>query len=91
MRRYQAQFRPERWAGDETKPVRPEGPTSWDATAFANQNMAYTESITGGTDSPTGESFVDTRDVFFDDPAAPEWIRKWGELNPFTITITITE
>ncbi len=84
---YTATFQPEAWVNDHAIQVDPEGPTQWDCTAFIDvDTLAYLDECARGSDALTGPyGALDRDDVFMNDPAAPDWVRKWR--GPFTIRV----
>lgn len=74
---FEAEFCPEAWQGDNAVTVDPQGPTTWDCSAFVEANRAYFDQLPDG---------LDVDDLLKDDPAAPEWVRKWS--GPFSIHVT---
>jgi hypothetical protein len=84
--RYQAQFTPEQWQGDQAVETASEGARDWDCTRFALENQDYLDRLEAHSESLDGPfGAVDNDDLFQGDPAAPAWIRDWR--GPFTIRI----
>lgn len=76
--RYKATFRPQAWIHDYAVPVDPEGPVSWDCTAYVS---ALPEHVRA---SVLVGSNYDSDDVRTD-PAAPAWVREWS--GPFEVDV----
>ena len=84
--RYIARFQPEAWINDCAIAVDPDGPTEWDCTAFVTPDVrAYLDGCVKRRDDDLASGVLDDADVFIDDPAAPEWVRRWR--GPFTIQL----
>ena len=84
--RYIARFQPEAWLNDCAIAVDPDGPTEWDCTAFVTPDVrAYLDGCVKRRDDDLTSGVLDDDDVFIDDPAAPEWVRRWR--GPFTIQV----
>jgi hypothetical protein len=98
--RYIARFTPEAWQNNNAIEIDPLGAQEWDATAFATEITRDSNDVPGqhrlsylvrwaktggepGLDSPEG--VLDNDDVFREDPAAPEWVRR--HQGPFTIHV----
>jgi hypothetical protein len=81
--RYTAHFTPEAYIRNDAVEVDPQGPQEWDCTTWAQLHQRYTDEA---QERDGGDAeFIDTDDVFRDDPAAPAWVRGWR--GPFTIRI----
>lgn len=91
---YVAKFKPEMWFKDHAVEVDPQGPTTWDCTAFLLRGLDnidhrdYLTSLMAELNDGFGSTTDDT-DYFVNDLNAPEWVRKWA--GPFTITISLKE
>ena len=84
--RYIARFQPEAWLNDYAIAVDPDGPTEWNCTAFVTPDVrAYLDGCVKRRDDDLTSGVLDDDDVFIDDPAAPEWVRRWR--GPFTIQL----
>ena len=84
--RYIARFQPEAWINDCAIAVDPDGPTEWNCTAFVTPDVrAYLDGCVKRRDDDLASGVLDDADVFIDDPAAPEWVRRWR--GPFTIQL----
>lgn len=81
-----ATFTPQAWVRDGAIEVDPEGPGSWDASAYAAQHEDYVTKLRNNPfASDVDDEILDNDDVFHADPAAPEWVREWK--GPFSIRL----
>ncbi len=81
--RYTARFVPQAWVNDYAITVDAEGDTEWDCTAYVEAHRDYYDRMVER--SIFDDEALDINDVFFHDPAAPEWVLKWH--GPFDIFV----
>jgi hypothetical protein len=90
MAKYTATFEPQAWINDYAVPVDPQGPTTWDCTAFVQNPPEWVgkdlEARVRKGIRQEG-AWLDKDDMLVNDPEAPDWIRAWAEHGPFTITV----
>lgn len=79
--KYTATFSPEAWIDNRAVPIDPEGPTTWDCSAFVAANRAYFDRLEKDIDHT-----LDADDMLMGDPDAPQWVREWS--GPFTIRVS---
>ena len=85
MTTWTAHFTPEAWQHDQAVEVDPEGPAEWDCTAWVRQHPDYMDRITMESGGDLADGVLDRDDLFWSDPAAPQWIREWQ--GPSTIRV----
>lgn len=81
--RYFAHFQPEAWQRDFAVHVDDEGSDTWDCTAFVATMTDEERDLINARNE--FDPYLDVSDLLMEDPARPDWIKKWR--GPFTITV----